>query len=211
MRNIKFSSMRQFANHFSAILLIFLVLALIRYPVLLNSDYHFSGDEGMLASTILHLLNGGPIHFYYDFGRTFGLTFGLVSAPFIWLLGPTSLAFNLPGVLYYALYIWTTYLIAKILIPRTAYLILILMFFTPPFVTWMTMHNWPHTLVAFLGNLIFLLFIKVKLSEENSGPVIFSLFFTSTLHEHFFGTSLPFNSNNFIISNDSSLARGMLA
>ena len=177
MQSPKFSGIPQLATHFFTILLIFLVLALIRYPFLLNSDYHFSGDEGMLASTILHLLNGGPIHFYYDFGRTFGLTSGLVSAPFIWLLGPTSLAFNLPGVLYYAFYIWTTYLIAKILIPRSAYLILILMLFTPPFITEMTDHNWPHTLVAFFGNLIFLLFIKVKLSEINKGIAVFFLFF----------------------------------
>ena len=176
MQNTKFSSMPQLAIHFFAVLLISLVLALIRYPFLLNSDYLFSSDEGMLANTILNLLNGGPIRFYYDFGRTFGLTFGLISVPFIWVLGPTSLAFFLPGVLYYALYVWTTYLIAKILIPRTAYLILILMFFTPPFVTNMTVHNWPHTLVAFLGNLIFLLFIKIKISERNRGPVIFTLF-----------------------------------
>ena len=132
MQSTKFSSIPQLATHFFAVLLIFLASTLIRYPFLLNSDYYFSADEGMLASTILNLLNGGPIRFYFDFGRTFGLTFGLASAPFIWAFGPTSLAFFFPGVLYYALYIWTTYLIAKILIPRTAYLILILMFFTPP-------------------------------------------------------------------------------
>ena len=177
MQNNKFSSLPWFFTHFLAVLLISLALALIRYPFFLNSDYFFGSDEGMLASTILNLLNGGPIIFYFDFGRTFGLTFGLLASPFIWILGPTSLAFFSPGVLYYGLYIWTTYLIAKILIPRSAYLILILMFFTPPFITSMTFHNWPHTLSAFLGNLIFLLFIKLKLSEKNIGPIIFTLFF----------------------------------
>mgnify|MGYP006141097613 CR=1 FL=1 len=177
MQNNKFSSLPWFFTHFLAVLLISLALTLIRYPFFLNSDHFFGSDEGMLASTILHLLNGGPIIFYFDFGRTFGLTFGLLASPFIWTLGPTSLAFFAPGVLYYALYIWTTYLIAKILIPRSAYLILILMFFTPPFITSMTFHNWPHTLVAFFGNLIFLLFIKTKLSEKNIGPIIFALFF----------------------------------
>ena len=181
MQNIKFSSMTQLAIHFFSVLLISLVLALIRYPFLLNSDYFFTSDEGMLASTIVNMLNGGPIHFYYDFGRTFGLTFGLVSVPFIWILGPTSLAFNFPAVLHYALYIWTTYLIAKMLIPRTAYLILILMLFTPVFITAMTVHNWPHTQAAFLGNLIFLLFIKIKLSKKNSGLTIFALFFVMGL------------------------------
>ena len=173
--------MTQLAIHFFSVLLISLVLALIRYPFLLNSDYFFTSDEGMLASTIVNMLNGGPIHFYYDFGRTFGLTFGLVSVPFIWILGPTSLAFNFPAVLHYALYIWTTYLIAKMLIPRTAYLILILMLFTPVFITAMTVHNWPHTQAAFLGNLIFLLFIKIKLSKKNSGLTIFALFFVMGL------------------------------
>jgi len=181
MQNIEFSRLRQFASHFPPILLVIIVLVLIRYPFFLNIDYHFSADEGMLASTILNLLNGGPIIFYYDFGRTFGLTSGLASAPFMWILGPTALAFHLPGVLYYSLYIWTTYLIAKTLIPRTAYLVLILMFFTPYFVTEMTVHNWPHTLVAFLGNLIFLFFLKLKSTERNNSPIIFLLFFTMGL------------------------------
>ena len=178
MRNIGFSSLRQFGYHFFSILLIFLVLVLIRYPFFLNSDHFFTSDEGMLASTILDLLNGGPIVFYYDFGRTFGLTFGLASAPFIWIFGATSTAFNLPATLFYSLYTWTTYLLSKTLAPRTAYLILTLMLFTPYFITELTTHNWPHVPAAFLGNLIFLLFMKVKLSERNNGPMVFFLFFT---------------------------------
>ena len=181
MWNIKSSGLRQFAQHFFAILLIFLILVLIRYPFFLNSNYYFTADEGILATQILDLLKGGPIVFYYATARTFGLTFGLTSAPFIWVLGPTGLAFNLPATLFYSLYLWTTYLIAKTLIPRTAYLILILMFFTPPFITELTTHNWPHVPAAFFGNLIFLLFIKVKLSEGNNSPIVFFLFFTMGL------------------------------
>ena len=177
MENNKFSSTPWLATHFLAVLLIFLILGLIRYPIFLNSDYFFSPDEGMLASTIIDLLNGGPVTFYYPSGRTFGLTFGLVASPFIWVLGPTSLAFNLPATLFYSLYLWTTYLIARILIPRTAYLVFLMLIFTPVYVTFMTTHNWPHIPAAFLGNLIFLLFIKTKLSKRNSGPIIFALFF----------------------------------
>lgn len=181
MRNIGFSSLRQFGYHFFAIIFIFLILVLIRYPIFLNSGHHFSSDEGLLASAILNLLNGGPIVFYYDFGRTFGLTFGLASAPFIWVFGPTAMAFNLPATLFYSLYLWTTYLLAKTLAPRTAYLILILMFFTPPFITQLTTHNWPHVPAAFFGNLIFLLFLKVKLSERNNSSTVFFLFFSMGL------------------------------
>ena len=192
MCNIEFIGLRKFANHFFAISLIFLVLVLLRYPIFLNSDYYFTADEGIFASHILDLLNGGPIVFYYATARTFGLTFGLITAPFIWVLGPTALAYNLPGALFYAAYLWTTYLIAKILIPRTAYLVFILLFFTPHFITAMTTHNWAHVPAAFLGNLIFLLFIKAKLSKRNNGVTVFFLFFTMGLAIYTYTYSLIF-------------------
>jgi hypothetical protein len=177
MQKNKFSSMPVLATHFLAVPLIFLILVLIRYPIFANSDYFFTYDEGLLAGTILNILNGGPVVFYYETARTFGLTFGLVASPFIWFLGPTSLAFNLPATLFYSLYLWTTYLIARILIPRTAYLVFIMLIFTPNYVTNLSTHNWPHIPAAFLGNLIFLLFIKIKLSKNFSSPIFFSLFF----------------------------------
>ena len=192
MSNIKFICMRKFINHFFFILLIFLALVLLRYPIFLNSDYFFNADDGLLASHILDLLNGDQFILYFPFGRTFGVTFGIISAPFIWLFGPTTLAYSLPGTLFYASYLWTTYLIAKILIPRTAYFVFILLFFTPYFITELSTHNWPHILTAFLGNLIFLLFIKAKLSKRSSSVVIFFLFFTMGLAVYTYTYSLIF-------------------
>jgi hypothetical protein len=192
MRAIEFVSLRKLAIHTFAISILYIALALIRYPYLLNGDHFFTADEAMLASTIYGLINGEPIVFYYDFGRTFGLTFGLISAPLMWVLGPTALAFHLPGMLYHALYIWTTFLIAKIVIPRTAYLILVLMFFSPSFITQMTIHNWPHILVAFMGNLIFLLFLKLKKSKEKNILTTFFLFFTIGLAIYTYTYSLIF-------------------
>ncbi len=192
MRNTDSNILRRFAFHFFAVSSLYIALALVRYPYYLNIDNYFSSDIGMLASTIYELVNGGPIVFYFDFGRTFGLTFALFSAPLMWLMGPTALAFHLPGALYYALYIWTTFLIARLVIPRTAYLVLVLMFFSPFFITRMTMHNWPHTLVAFMGNLIFILFIKLKLYEGKNTRTIFFLFFTMGLAIYTYTYSLIF-------------------
>ena len=192
MEDSKLNQLRLFANHIFAISIIFLILVLIRYPYFLNGDHFFSSDEGMLGSTILDLMNGKRFSFYYDFGTTFGLTFGLVSAPLIWLLGPTSVAYNIPATLFYSLYLWTTYLIAKALIPRTAYLVLVLMIFTPSYITQLTTHNWPHVPAAFLGNCIFLLFIKLKLPEKNSLSVVFLLFFTMGLAIYTYTYSLIF-------------------
>ena len=192
MNHTMFFSLRKFINHFSFILLIFLVLVLLRYPIFLNNDYFFNGDDGLLASKTLDILNGDQFGFYLPTGKTFGLTFGIFCAPFIWLLGSTTLASSLPGTLYYALYLWTTYLIAKILIPRTAYFVFILLFFTPFFITELSTHNWPHILAAFLGNLIFLLFIKAKSSQANNSGVIFFLCFTMGLAIYTYTYSLIF-------------------
>ena len=192
MRNIEIINLRQLVTHVFAVSILYIVLALIRYPYLLNADHLFSSDEAMLAARIYDIISGGPIAFYYDFGRTFGLTFGITSAPLMWFLGPTALAFNLPGNLYYALYIWTTFLIAKIVIPRTSYLILVLMLFSPSYITEITTHNWPHTLVAFMGNLIFLLFLKLKKTKKKSSLTIFFLFFTIGLAIYTYTYSLIF-------------------
>ena len=41
----------------------------------------------------------------------------------------------------------------------------------------MTTHNWPHVPAAFLGNLIFLFFIKAKSCNKKNNVIIFFLFF----------------------------------
>lgn len=168
--------------HLFAVTLIFLVLASIRYPILINSDYNFTGDEGLMANSALSLLDGRSIRFYSDNSRTFGLlTNAMAPALFAWLLGINTMTALLSGILYYSAYLWTTYLIAKSLIPRTAYIVLILMLFTPPAITSLTTHNFPHILAAFLGNLMFLFFIKAKSSTENDKRAIFLLCLTMGL------------------------------
>ena len=167
-----------FTKHFIPILLIFLFGVLIRYPIYFNDDQYFTADEGVMANTILNILNGGPIVFYYDYARYFGLTGGFISLPFMWVLGFKTMAFNLPSTLFYSLYSWTMYLIARIIVPSKALMVLILMLISPPFITQMTTHNWPHMPAAFLGNLMFLLFIRIKLSDEYEGGKIFFLFFS---------------------------------
>jgi len=178
--------------NFLQITFIFLVLVLIRYPIFLNSDHFFTADEGLLASNLLEIFNEGPVRFYYDSGRTFGLAYALPSLPIISILGPTSLAYNLPGTLFYSLYLWTTYLIARILIPRTAYLVFIMLIFTPWHITELTTHNWAHVPAAFLGNLIFLFFIKAKSCNNKNNVIIFFLFFCMGLAIYTYTYSLIF-------------------
>jgi len=194
MNKYLFGPILFFARHGLPVVLIFFAALLIRSPIFFNSDHFFSNDEGLMANTILRLLNGGPIVFYYDFARYFGLTGGLLSIPFMWILGFNTMAFNMPATLFFSLYLWTFYLLAKVIVPRMAILVLVLILISPPFVTQMTTHNWPHIASAFLGNLIFLLFIEAKNSKRNQDAIIFFLFFSMGLAIYTYTFSLIYIS-----------------
>jgi hypothetical protein len=183
-----------FVRHLVLITAIFLVSILIRYPLLINSDHFFTSDDGMMANTILRLLAGDPIVFYYDSVKYMGLTFGLTSVPFMWILGIKTVAYQLPATLFYSLYVWTNYLLAKFLVPRAASLLLVLMLIPPPIITMMSTHNWPHIPAAFFGNVIFLLFIQAKISKKNQEMVVFFLFFSMGLAIYTYTFSLIYIS-----------------
>jgi len=188
MKKFLFSPFLSFASQFIPIAIIFAAAVLIRYPIFFNSDHYFTADEGLMVNTIMNLLEGGSIVFYYDYARYFGLTGGMLAVPFMWVLGFNTMAFNLPATLFFSLYLWTLYLIAREIIPGMAFLVLILILISPPYVTQMTTHNWPHIASAFFGNIIFLFFIKVKLSEKKEEE-LFSFYFLlwgwQYIHIHF--------------------------
>ena len=194
MKKFLFSPFLSFASHFIPIAIIFAAAVLIRYPIIFNSDHFFTADVGLMANTIMNILEGGSIVFYYDYARYFGLTGGILAVPFMWIFGFNTMAFNLPATLFFSLYLWTLYLIAREIIPGMAFLVLMLMLISPPFITQMTTHNWPHIASAFFGNLIFLLYIKVKLSGKKRGGIIFFLFFSMGLAIYTYTFSLIYIS-----------------
>ncbi|MBT4259525.1 MAG: hypothetical protein HOD90_06380 [Nitrospina sp.] len=194
MKKFLFSPFLSFASQILPIAIIFAAAVLIRYPIIFNSDHFFTSDEGVMANTIMNMLEGGSIVFYYDYARYFGLTGGILAVPFMWIFGFNTMAFNLPATLFFSLYLWTLYLIAREIIPGMAFLVLILILISPPYVTQMTTHNWPHIASAFFGNIIFLFFIKVKLSEKKRGGIIFFLFFTMGLAIYTYTFSLIYIS-----------------
>ena len=194
MKSIQMPSFLSVIRHLVLILFIFFVSILIRHPLLINSDHFFTPADGLMANTILRLLAGDPIVFYYDFVKYMGLTFGLASVPFMWILGVKTVAYQLPATLFYSLYVWTNYLLAKALAPRTAPLVIALMLISPPHITEMSTHNWPHIPAAFFGNVIFLLFIQAKISKNNQEMVVFFLFLSMGLAIYTYTFSLIYIS-----------------
>ena len=152
---------------------IFFVLVVLRIPGLINADQLLNADEGIMAYQILDLYKGSSLFFYYDVTKYFGIVNGLAAFPFFWILGVGGLAFKLPEVLFYSLYTLSTYWLVKKIQPRAALIVILLMIFPPPSVFGGNIINGGITLISFLGNLIFLSFLKVK---ETGGSKAFYAF-----------------------------------
>jgi hypothetical protein len=90
-------------------------------------------------------------------------------------MGIGSLAYKLPASLYYSLYIWSTFLIARQIVPRAGLLVVLIMLFPPQFILVSTLLNHPHTEICFIGNILLLLFIKIKTKGDTECKDVFFL------------------------------------
>lgn len=160
-----------------ATLLIFLVLIILRLPILVNADYFLTYDEAHQALQILSLQEGSPLSFYYEGERYAGIFLGLSAIPFFWLLGVGALAYKLPGTLAYALYVLSVYWVVKKFRPSAALIAVLLVIFSSPAILFISSNNWQHNLIVFLGNIIFLGFFKIKESEIPRAGAVFWLGF----------------------------------
>ena len=167
--------MKQVFLHCCGILAIFAFTVFVRIPALASADHFLGYDESFMAAAILELMNGGSIFFNYEGVFYHGILGGLTAIPFMQLLGVGALAYKLPGSLYYALYVWSSFLLAKKIVPRAAFFVVLLMLFPPPAIFDITLNNYPHTEIAFIGNILFLLFIRVRAEGRNSVGNVFFL------------------------------------
>ena len=140
---------------------IFFILVAIRSPLLINSVQNLGSDEAFQAVQILNLVDGNELYFYFDGERYAGVFYGLAAVPFFWIFGTSALAYKLPGVLFYTLYILSSYWIAKKIKPTAALVVIFLLIFSSPAVLSISTSNWPHNLICLLGNLIFLTFFRL--------------------------------------------------
>ncbi|MDC0946994.1 glycosyltransferase family 39 protein, partial [Nitrospinaceae bacterium] len=163
-------------GHLLSVSLLFFVTAFLHFPLLLNSSLILQFDEAIQASEIIRLMKGEAFFFYFDYARYHGILHGVLAIPFFWLLGISATAYKLTPVLFYAAYIWTTYLLAKIINKKVALITLILLIIPSLTMSSMATHNWQNSLIIVLGNLILLLYFKANSSNTNT-PWIFGLFF----------------------------------
>jgi hypothetical protein len=161
--------------NFLGLIVVLSFLLLLRVPLLVNADNLLTFDEAYQGSQILDMLNGGPVHFYYE-GETYaGIFLGLAAAPFFWMFGVSAFAYKVPATIAYALYILSSYWIARKINPPVALTVVILMIFSPIAALLISTNNWQHNLMIVLGNIIVLLFFKIKESTAPRGSTIFML------------------------------------
>ncbi len=199
------SNWKMILSNLAGSLTIFFVLVVLRLPILLNADRLLTTDEAMMAFEILELYNGGPFSFYYSITTYFGILNGLAAFPFFKLLGVGALAFKLPATLFYALFILSSYWLAKKIQPKAALTVVLLMVFTSPAVWKLTSLNYGIGLICFLGNLIFLSFFKVKESGGTKASYAFLLGFFAGLAIYSFTYSIVYIGSVivlFILSNN---------
>ena len=165
-------SFKKIVFHCIFILAVYAILLLIRLPILANADYFLNYDEGFMAADIADLFNGGPFSFYHDNKSYHGTFNSLTAIPFFWTFGVNSLAFKLPGVLFYTLYTWTFFLLAMRLNRKIAWVSVALLVLCPPNILLLTTLNYPHILIAFFGNAAFLIFLS-----NRDNPSYFKAFY----------------------------------
>ena len=148
--------------HFIFIAVVYLILLIIRIPILINADAFLTVDEGFLASDMLDLFRGGPFSLYPENVSYTGIFSTLGAIPFFSMFGVSSLTFKLAGILYYAIYIWTFFFLVKRLNQRIAWVSVFLLVLCPPNILSLTTNTYPHILLAAFANATFIIFFSNK-------------------------------------------------
>jgi len=165
------------AKYLLGLLFIVCFIIFLRYPYLANSSIFLSSDEAPHAWLIKSLMDGAPLFYYFSDKNYHGITIGLAAIPFFWVLGVNALAYKLPAIMFHSFYVLTAYFIAKRIDKEIGLLVAFLLLMAPPYIVEITTQNWPHHIIALLGNIMFLIFMKLKLHEQkNNKGLIFLLF-----------------------------------
>jgi len=153
--------------HTSLLFGIYVVLFFISYPVLINADIATTGDEAYHFRQILEFLQG-RFFLYYDNVTYAGILEGLAAIPFFWIFGVSFMAFKIPSILFFGLFIWSSFILARIIRPKMAWIWLSMLLFPSTLVVNEILTvNYCNSLTFFLANLILINFYRYKMRSPN--------------------------------------------
>ena len=164
---------KTFFRQFYLLTTIWVVLLILRVPILANANVFLDADEGFMATHMVEAIKSGNFSLYYERVRYVGNFNGYLALPFFLIMGFTALAYKLPAVLCYGLYVWTFYLLAKKYRNDIALTVVIFMVFAPPHLLDLSTRNYPHLIVGILGNFLFLLADQIIKKQRNNTKIFF--------------------------------------
>ena len=156
------------------LIMIWAVLLVLRVPILANANLYLDADEGFMATHMVESIKSGNFSLYYERVRYSGNFNAYLVLPFFLIMGFTALAFKLPAVLCYGLYVWTFYLLATRYRKDIALTVAIFMVFCPPAILDLSTRNILQIIIGIFGNVLFLLADKI-LKNQRSNSKIFLL------------------------------------
>jgi len=156
------------------LIMIWAVLLVLRVPILANANLYLDADEGFMATHMVESIKSGNFSLYFERVRYTGNFNAYLVLPFFLIMGFTALAFKLPAVLCYGLYVWTFYLLAKRYRKDIALTVAIFMVFCPPAILDLSTRNIIQILIGIFGNVLFLLADQI-LKNQRSNSKIFLL------------------------------------
>ena len=152
---------------------IWVVLLTLRIPILANANVFLDPDEGFMAFHMVDSIKSGNFSLYFEGWRYHSNFNAYLALPFFLLMGFTALAFKLPVVVCYGLYVWTFYLLAKKYRKDIALTVVILMVFCPPVILDLSTRFIMHIIVGILGNVLFLLADEILKNHRNNTNTFF--------------------------------------
>ena len=178
---------------------IFSFLCFLSYPLLMNADFLLGWEEAQLINRVMDMVQGGPVFFYYEGVSYQGILDSLFALPFFYIFGVNTLALKLSSLGLFALYIWSCFILAK-LIDRTIIWVVLIFLLFPPISLLLTTYTYgSYALICFLGNIILILFCRARSSKRVKPTIIFFLFFVIGLSIYTFTYSILYISSIFIL------------
>ena len=171
-----------FLFHISFIFVAISLVIIRILPLLINPELDYGGDEVFHAREIWEFIQGRNLFFYYENVNYHGNFEGYSAIPFVKYFGFYPLPYKLPALIYYGLFIWSTFLIVRTINPRASWIVSIFLVFPPQWlVGWALLNNYVFAPILFLGNMTLYFFIKFKTDKAVIKETLFLLCFFSGL------------------------------
>jgi hypothetical protein len=180
-----------FLFHISFIGVTIFLVVIRLLPLLMNPELGYGADEVFHAREIWEYLQGRNLFFYYENVNYHGTFEGYTAIPFVKYFGFYPLPFKLPALIYYGLFIWSSFLIVRTINLGASWIVSIFLVFPPQWlVSWALLHNYVFAPILFLGNMTLYFFIKFKTDNAVRKETVFLLCFFSGLAIYIFTYSI---------------------